>query len=527
MLTSSWHAKVQALEQSVTAKLQAYEDATKVFLETHASADILEVESSRLVDGKVVLVLNEVQLDEVQAALRRHREVEEKISELELTMVQLRKDLAEAKEHAARRAEEGGISDGDDEEEESSEPWSDAEEGDEETDHSRPKKRARSTRSSSSRQTKVKRPKVGKQDKKIQAAFKELLREGFGIEVDDPWPTFPTVARTHPDWPRHTVEAGAAEEEAMEGDDAEVLGAPQDRLDWVNGRLDDANFTAVLQRHARTILEEAEAYNIPEDQRDYDHIYRACSRTLTNLKRTCADKIKTDAEELRTKQHAKSAADRRRRRRKTRFEARQKAARENSQKFPEAVRGLIKLDCVEGDETEDDVPPEDEADSEADTEGKQLRAVIPEWWSAENQELQKRLEKSVPTTSSGYRVKAATHLRRHTDKLGKIPRLAVSETFAKTHPALVMRVQKNKGPFKPEAGAIAANADAWGAPITNLALPVGDDDAAGQEGGEEKKARTESDEENDDGGVGGQHGAGTADLEADDELALELDADFE
>ncbi|CAD7067032.1 unnamed protein product [Tilletia caries] len=97
--------------------------------------------------------------------------------------------------------------------------------------------------------------------------------------------------------------------------------------------------------------------------------------------------------------------------------------------------------------------------------------MIPEWWSQENKDLQTRLDKEVPGSLSSYRIKAATHLHPHTKPLDRsIPRIAISSTWANAHPDLVRGVKKNPAPFKPERGALAANADEFGSPITGLDL---------------------------------------------------------
>ncbi|CAD6899870.1 unnamed protein product, partial [Tilletia controversa] len=133
--------------------------------------------------------------------------------------------------------------------------------------------------------------------------------------------------------------------------------------------------------------------------------------------------------------------------------------------------------CVEKDESEDELQAEqsqeDDAEEERPARRKRdsVRAIIPEWWSQENKDLQARLDKEVPGSLSSYKIKGATHLQPHAKPLHtSIPRIAISSTWADAHPDLIRGVRKNPTPFKPERGALAANAEEFGSPITGLGV---------------------------------------------------------
>ncbi|CAD6985079.1 unnamed protein product, partial [Tilletia controversa] len=169
--------------------------------------------------------------------------------------------------------------------------------------------------------------------------------------------------------------------------------------------------------------------------------------------------------------------DRRGGRHNTRLNARLAIAEQNPLEFVPAAVAMVIPACVEKDESEDELHEEQmqgdnpEDDRSATRKRDSIRAIIPEWWSQENKDLQTRLDKEVPGSLSSYRIKAATHLKPHTTPLHKsIPRIAISSTWANAHPDLVRRVKKNAAPFKPERGALAASAEEFGSPITGLTL---------------------------------------------------------
>ncbi|CAD6986233.1 unnamed protein product, partial [Tilletia controversa] len=468
-LTKALEDKGKEISESTTAKidqaLRHCHDSAESFRTTHeVCADVLEVTPSQAVNNKFILVLNEVQLDELQEAMRAYRKADEVSSQLEMEFRQLQKDFAQLKTSTRARTESSSsslTSSNDDEDPEAALVRAATSGG------SKKRKRPRRKRAKVAR---------GQPDKKIQVAFEELLREDFGIEKGALWPDYPNVPKSSPEWPRHPVQAEGAEGE-------QAVGEPMDRLDWVTGRMDDVNFKTILLKHARTLTDEAEAYGLPNDegQREFDYILNACRRTLDTLKRTCRERRQIDADVLKNKKAAKDTADRRNARRKNRQRARAKAARKHPQLFGDAVADMLGLECVEGDETDAARSASGEDEAMVIEDRKIVRSVIPEWWSTENYDLQNRLEKATSKSASGYIRRSALVLKAHSEVLPPaIPRIAISSKFAADHPELVIAVKKNKPPYKPSSGAIAENADAFGTPIANLALPV----AAGDSGGD-------------------------------------------
>ncbi|CAD6952153.1 unnamed protein product, partial [Tilletia caries] len=285
------------LKEHIDAALNDYHEAAKTFTAAHQVVDLDDVDHSQVKDGKIVLVLNDIQLDEVQHALRRHREAEGRIEELEREMNALRTKLEEQRreqrQQPAQRTQSRQLPEFTDEEDLESGPVRDA-------DRSPPRKRSRSR--------KVVGP--GRPDAKIQEAFEELVREGFGIDPDEPWPDYPSISRNSPEWPRYPPTAKPIRSENpddSEEDDADEEGELMDRLDWVGGRMDDAEFRSILRKHAKTLTDEADAYRLPpkEQMREYDYIYRACARTLENIKRTCRERKQKDAATLLSKKETK------------------------------------------------------------------------------------------------------------------------------------------------------------------------------------------------------------------------------
>ncbi|CAD6939976.1 unnamed protein product [Tilletia caries] len=316
-------------------------------------------------------------------------------------------------------------------------------------------------------------------------AFLELLRAGFGIDQDDDWPDHPKVARDSPSWPRHPIPlspaAAAARAPGSAGE--ELVGEPKDRLDWEGGRLDDQQFKSVLAKHARTIKDQADYFGLPAelDARTYEHIYAACHRTMDALKRACRVKRQLGADLLAGRKKAKEAVDRRHKRRKTRSDARQRVAKAHPGKFGAFVGDMIGIECVEEDESEqEDAANADDGDgSDEDSPAprpKSIRVIVPEWWSKENQNLQQKLERHVPFQMAKFKTIEATQLTAYLESLSPaVPRIAVSSAFAQKYPHLVMDVKNNSHPFKPARGAVADDAQSWGAPITELQGPEEDE----------------------------------------------------
>ncbi|CAD6946316.1 unnamed protein product [Tilletia controversa] len=83
------------LKEHIDTSLNDYHEAAKTFTAAHQAVDLDDVDHSQIKDGKIVLVLNDIQLDEVQHALRRHREAEGMIEELEREINALRTKLEE------------------------------------------------------------------------------------------------------------------------------------------------------------------------------------------------------------------------------------------------------------------------------------------------------------------------------------------------------------------------------------------------------------------------------------------------
>ncbi|KAL9933694.1 hypothetical protein V8E36_007352 [Tilletia maclaganii] len=333
----------------------------------------------------------------------------------------------------------------------------------------------RKRKKSSAKKKKTKR--TGRPDGTIQDAFKALLRSGMGISEDDPWPEYPSVGRDSEEWPRHDPELDPEDQDADAGSEQEApRGRPLDRLDWVGGAINDKDFKEILARHAKTIADDPDRFDLPDEPHNSDisYVRDACKRTLKHVKRSARLALSGDAAEQAAKQAAKNAKDRRQRIWSARQAARVKAAKTLTS--TKASQAFLAPDCVEADESE----PDDEAgeeEEEADEEvkkGKVIRLIVPEWWSNELLTFQKKLAKKVPSTSSGYRVRPATKLRKHREPLSaQIPRAAVSAKWAKKHALLVTDLKKNEAPFKPEVGAFVEDENAYGTAIENL-LPASD-----------------------------------------------------
>ncbi|CAD7063241.1 unnamed protein product, partial [Tilletia caries] len=146
--------------------------------------------------------------------------------------------------------------------------------------------------------------------------------------------------------------------------------------------------------------------------REYDYIYRACARTLENIKRTCRERKQKDAATLLSKKETKGRSDRRRNRRKGRVNARLNVTKRHSQLQTKASLDMVTYDCVEGDETEFEDLESNSDDDEPRPAKKYLRVIIPEWWSDQNYQLQEQLDSRVPQTPSGYPAKQPSFLTR-------------------------------------------------------------------------------------------------------------------
>ncbi|CAD6954140.1 unnamed protein product [Tilletia caries] len=316
----------------------------------------------------------------------------------------------------------------------------------------------------------------GRPDHKTQDALLELLRAGVGIDQDDDWADHPKVARDSSSWPRHPIPSSPAAAAARAPGSAgeELVGEPKDRLDWEGGRLDDQQFKLVLGKHGRTIKDQADYFGLPAevDARTYEHIYAACHRTMDALKRACRVKRQLGADLLAGRKKAKEAVDRRHKRRKTRSDARQRVATAHPGKFGASVGDMIGIECVEGDESEqEDAANADDGDGSDDDSSaprtKSIRVIVPGWWSKENQNLQQKLERHVSFQMAKFKTIEATQLTAYLESLSPaVPRIAVSSAFAQKYPHLVMDVKDKSPPFKPARGAVADDAQSWGAPIT-------------------------------------------------------------
>ncbi|KAE8225998.1 hypothetical protein CF319_g1350 [Tilletia indica] len=479
------------VKDEVKQKLAEYHQAARSFTTSHRLADLDDVQPSDANDDRLVIVMNMLELDELQDVLRGQRNLkqqlqqtqdqltsaQDQIKDLEQKFLSLAKGGVTAKRRSVRRSDdEEGDDDGDPMDQ-------DDEEGVEKENEPRHKRK------------KVAR---GRKDARIQKAFERLLRLKMGIEKGDAWPAFPTVNEAAPDWPREEpdIDVDSTEPDAnidpLLRENAPPLGKPLLRLDWVEGRMDDERFDAVLTDLPDELADHADDHDLPSDKRDVDYIRAACKRTLVRIKRSAREKLVKDSDELAKEQALKKKRDRRRSRHKTRFDARAAAAAQNPLAFGDAAAAMLVGDCVERDESETDAESDeggDEADVMSEDGGTRkkttgsLRALIPEWWSQQNRNLQARLAKEVPPSLSSYKVKAATHLQRHNQVLDKsIPRIAISSGWADAHPELVRRVKKNSAPFKPQRGAIADNPEQFGDPITDLEIIGVSDGGEGADG---------------------------------------------
>ncbi|CAD6933771.1 unnamed protein product [Tilletia controversa] len=114
-LTKALEDKGKEISESTTAKidqaLRHYHDSAESFRTTHeVCADVLEVTPSQAVNNKFILVLNEVQLDELQEAMRAYRKADEVSSQLEMEFRQLQKDFAQLKTSTRARTESSSSS---------------------------------------------------------------------------------------------------------------------------------------------------------------------------------------------------------------------------------------------------------------------------------------------------------------------------------------------------------------------------------------------------------------------------------
>ncbi|KAL9933599.1 hypothetical protein V8E36_007775, partial [Tilletia maclaganii] len=394
--------------QIIDDKLKAHSEAVENFAVEERVVTLEDGQPSRVDEDKIVIVVNAAQLDELREALRAHRSHAQATKKTSDAIDQLWDKIE------GLRARESTDPDTDD---------PDRTLHDEST--SRARKRARSSAS----------PIKGRPHAAAQNAFDALLREAFGISKGDDWPAYPDIPQDHPDWPRHPL--GDLPPEDENDDEANIdpalrenpiLGEPKLRLDWIHGAMNDPAFKGVIKKYASMIANAPDDYDLPDDdeRRDSKQIVEACKHTLDNIKRTARNKLQN-----------KTVAD------------------------------MLTVECVEADETED----EGGLGEDGEKREKVVREIIPEWWSAENRELQKKLESLVPVSSGGYTVQPAIWLRPWTKSLSrKIPRIAVNAKWAEDHPDLVTELKKNKQPFKPSAGAVAANADAFGRPIRGLTI---------------------------------------------------------
>ncbi|KAL9940961.1 hypothetical protein V8E36_000449 [Tilletia maclaganii] len=435
--------------QIIDDKLKAHSEAVENFAVEERVVTLEDGQPSRVDEDKIVIVVNAAQLDElceVREALRAHRSHAQATKKTSDAIDQLWDKIEGLEERIAsvtvtastsgtRRARESTDPDTDD---------PDRTLHDEST--SRARKRARSSAS----------PIKGRPHAAAQNAFDALLREAFGISKGDDWPAYPDIPQDHPNWPRHPL--GDLPPEDENDDEANIdpalrenpiLGEPKLRLDWIHGAMNDPAFKGVTKKYASMIANAPDDYDLPDDdeRRDSKQIVEACKRTLDNIKRTARNKLQKEPEVLAAEAKSKTGRDRRRTRRQTRQKQRMVASKLDSFKAAydrAAVADMLAVECVE----------EEEGGLGEDGEKREkvVREIIPEWWSAENRELQKKLESLVPVSSGGYTVQPPIWLRPWTKSLSrKIPRIAVNAKWADDHPDLVTELKKNKQPFKPSA----------------------------------------------------------------------------
>ncbi|KAE8239372.1 hypothetical protein A4X06_0g8295 [Tilletia controversa] len=257
--------------------------------------DILDVDPSRSEGDKVVIVFNSIQLDEMKTMVRSMRTHQRHQELLEQGVREMRAQLSELQRLQARVVIlERKVEEQDGQHSEHPSPQRSRRRNESDFTAEPPPKRART--------------KPGRPDAKIQDAFLELLRAGFGIDSNEGWPYHPNVSRDSPDWPRHIPIANDAVAAAKEG---ELVGEPMDRLDWMEGRLDDRQFKAILSKHTRTIMEKADEFDLPdaENVRTQKYIYAACHRSLEWLKRTCRQKREVGDAAMKEKKDANRPPD--------------------------------------------------------------------------------------------------------------------------------------------------------------------------------------------------------------------------
>ncbi|CAD6969446.1 unnamed protein product [Tilletia controversa] len=459
------------MQNWVNGTLDKYHQAASSFATTHNMANLDDVQVSGRTDERIVIVLNAVEFDGLQDVMRGQREVEKTVQDAHDQLKETQDQLTEAQASIRilkqqvqtltqdRRTLPRGVKRTRNEEYEN-----------ETIDEDEPQTHKRI------------RTRHGRKDNRIQRAFERLLRLRMGLAAKEDWPFFPNVDRSSSEWPREVPEVD------MEDPDANIdprlrdnvpLGAPLLRLDWIGGRMDDNQFSSVLADLSEELAENAEAHDLPDDpdKCTVQYIRSACKRTMVNIKRSARELQVKGAEVVEQEKAHKLRNDRRGGRHSTRLNARLAVADQNPLVFGAAAVAMVIPACVEKDESEDELQAEqsqeDDAEEERPARRKRdsVRAIIPEWWSQENKDLQARLDKEVPGSLSSYKIKGATHLQPHTKPLHtSIPRIAISSTWADAHPDLIRGVRKNPTPFKPERGALAANAEEFGSPITGLGV---------------------------------------------------------
>ncbi|KAK0519811.1 hypothetical protein OC834_007260 [Tilletia horrida] len=459
----------QLTADAVKEQLAAYTEAVETFAVEERLVTLEDGMPSRIDEGKIVIVLNAIQLDELREALRAHRSRATEVKKLETLMEDLQERLtalelrtpAESSRRTRRAREDTASTELDDEDD--------------------PERTLVNAALHTSSKPARKRAKQaigrGRPDAAAQRAFEELLREAMGISKEDDWPAYPSVPRDSDEWPRHPP-AGDNELPADHPEahldpalrtEPPARGEPKLRLDWCKGRIDDEAFNSIVVQYAAKIVEDADDFELPEapEMRTEKRVRAACKRTLEHIKRTTRIQLQSDAAALEAKKQQKIVSDRRRVRRATRTKQRKAAAASSKTNNLKSIVDLLSFECVEEDETEG----EGEAVEEGQKKVKVVKQVIPEWWSTENRRVQRELDAAVPYSSSGHTLKAAEWLTPATKKLSaRIPRIAVSSAFAEKYPELVSDLKKNPPPYTPTPGAIAADASSYGRPIRGLTL---------------------------------------------------------
>ncbi|KAE8225228.1 hypothetical protein CF326_g7904, partial [Tilletia indica] len=301
----------------VNKMLSDYHKAARSFTTHHNFVDIDNVQPSGMEDEHIVLVLNSLQLDDVQNVMRGQRDMKNELQKTREQLTSAHNKIRELEQklqampapqqtgpQSRRGTRRGGQSE--------DEGMGTDDEADEEITDLRSK-----------------RPKIGygRPDAKIQDAFERLLRLKMGIEKEAAWPEYPSVDESSAEWPREVLELDSDHPEAAIDPQLRSnasLGPVLLRLDWINGRIDDAKFAEVLDDLAEELVEHADDHDLPDDamKRTFDYVRNACKRTLTYIRRESRLEKQMGQEKWEKTKQVKKARDRRRGRQATRVAAR-------------------------------------------------------------------------------------------------------------------------------------------------------------------------------------------------------------